>query len=307
MKTSQRRWSLSFIFICLSVLPVCIGVSAAQKLSRVVLDNDCRTQVLAFSSDGKILAANMTVPRKPESVVRLWDIKTGKLKKILPSNSARALALSPDGKTLVTGTGGRWAGNLKLWDVQAGKLKRHLASGYRDRDGQSRGIGPVSALAFAPNGKTLAIGMNSEGELSSGGKAVIFDIATRKVTRTLRIPGEPVSAIAFSSSGRMIAVACQDGKIRVCSVRTGKVLQTTADQGGIIGAIRFTPDKKYVVSVAENQSVKFWSVKTGRLIRTLTKVGGKYQSAPSGFAISNDTKTIAVSGDTPEVRLAYIR
>jgi len=292
--------------------------SVAAAPAQLKTGGEYGSRVLAFSPDGKTLAGTIYVPNQPQVTVGLWDLKTGKLKTTLETHpDVRALAFSPDSKTLATGKGGRWTGQIKLWDVKTGKLKRNVASGYSRRDseggriGPYLGIGPVFALAFSPNGKSIAMGTQRDGELSSGGEALILNVATGKVTRTLKFPSHPVSSLAFSPNGRTVAVACQDGRIRLCSVRTGKMLRVTQKHSSLIPAVGFTPDGKSIVSVTDDQKVSFWSAQTGRLTRKLTRrlmnVGGLYKSAPEGFAISKDARTIAACGDEPVIRFASIK
>lgn len=68
-----------------------------------------------------------------------------------------SVAYAPDGKTLVTGSGIRFKpgvnpiprGEAMLWDAATGQLRATLKVD----------TGPVKALAFTPDGKTLATGL----------------------------------------------------------------------------------------------------------------------------------------------------
>src|SRR5262249_21619849 len=127
---------------------------------------------LAFSPDGKTLAAPV-----PDGV-KLWDVVTGKERTAFPINSGSALAVawSPDGGTVGVGVATRGnagegksrAGEVVLWDVTAGKERTTLA-GHG---------GPVRAVAFAPDGKTLAAG-------GDDGVVKLWDPAAGKETGSL--------------------------------------------------------------------------------------------------------------------------
>src|SRR5581483_5096026 len=87
----------------------------------------------AFSPDGKALASVSGIPRSPDSPgeLRLWDVSTGQTRGT-PRGFAvtvTTVAFSPDGQTLVTGSG-HWVqsetsapGDAQLWDVRSGQPK----------------------------------------------------------------------------------------------------------------------------------------------------------------------------------------
>src|SRR5262249_28597767 len=66
---------------------------------------------IAFSPDGKRMASS-----GDDSTIRLWDVATGQeLVALQRGNLTRAwsMTFSPDGKTLVSGSG--WTGLLNVW------------------------------------------------------------------------------------------------------------------------------------------------------------------------------------------------
>jgi WD40 repeat protein len=105
---------------------------------------------VAFSPGGRLLATAGVGPVGEEepvnsSDVRLWDVGTGYLVRVLPDteNATRPLAFSPDGALLATNGSGA---DVKLWHPETGALLRTLAGHNR----------PILDLTFSPDGRRLA-------------------------------------------------------------------------------------------------------------------------------------------------------
>ncbi|HVW38221.1 MAG TPA: protein kinase, partial [Pirellulales bacterium] len=96
---------------------------------------------IAFSPDGKLLASASN-----DFTVRLWEIATGQYKRELVGHTfpVHGVAFSPTGKLLASASVDR---TVKLWDADSGDLLKTLQ--HADY---------VGCLAFAPDGKTLAVG-----------------------------------------------------------------------------------------------------------------------------------------------------
>jgi len=77
--------------------------------------------------------------------------------------------------------------------------------------------GPISALAFAPDGSTLAVG-------GSGGQARIYKVSDG--ARVATLPGHQggIYALAYAPDGSKIATGGFDGTVRVFNVADGKLV-----------------------------------------------------------------------------------
>jgi WD40 repeat protein len=122
-----------------------------------------------------------------------------------------AVEFSPDGKTLASasyedvlaaralkGDGPKVVGVVKLWDHSTGKLKS-VCRGHTIY---------VYALAFSPNGQTLATG-----SFDSTGK--LWDVATGREQATFRGHQAHIYKVAFSLDGKLLATASADRTVKV--------------------------------------------------------------------------------------------
>jgi WD40 repeat protein len=194
---------------------------------------------LALSPDGKTAA---TSGRRHS--LGLWDLTTEGAKEVNPPKSpARyhgALAYSPDGKTVASGS---HDGTVRLWDVADPSSPKELLVLNIPKTSQARATS-VPAVAFAPDGKTLASGGND-------GVVRFWDLKADKPAErsTLRPNKGPVGALDYSPDGSKL-VATFGNFVFVCD-STGKKLhewQLPGPTGGWGGSgVRFAPDGRHLV------------------------------------------------------------
>ncbi|MBY0513692.1 MAG: hypothetical protein K2P78_07235, partial [Gemmataceae bacterium] len=111
-----------------------------------------------------------------------------------------AVAWSGDGKRIAAGTA---AGDVVLFDT-AGRAKELRRWHVGGRGGTST----VHALAFAPDGKSLAAAVQYD-EGRNVNRVVRFDLATGERRQDLQGFNEaPVVAVAFGPGGRTLLAAC---------------------------------------------------------------------------------------------------
>ena len=78
-----------------------------------------------------------------------------------------------------------------------------------------------------------------------------------------------VNAIAFSSDGKQLASASDDGTVRLWDAATGAALQTLKGHANCVNAIAFSPDGKQLASASHDGTVRLWDPATGAALPTL--------------------------------------
>jgi WD40 repeat protein len=312
-----------------------VDPATGKELRRLKTDFDYTspTRTLAFSRDGKVLAA------VESQSIRLWDPTTGK--ELLPSGGHRGLishlvysprpsgcpkrlasvgesvclwdpatatelhrldgpkesyataAFSPDGKTLVCA--GR-DGMVHLWEAATGKDLHQL-----------KNSATAFKLALSPDGKLLAAADHQE-------RIRFWDLENRKELRRLDEPHLPFSHLVFSPDGKTLACGVGSNPVPLLEVGTsantartggakpsgelGKVVRTFGgdDEGATVA---FSPDGKVLAGVGRGFQVRFWSVVSGKELGRLPK----HPDQVNSLDFSPDGRVLATACYDGTVRL----
>jgi WD40 repeat protein len=231
------------------------------KLRQTLKGHTMTVWCVAFSPDGKQVAsgsnsANAQGILQPYAELRLWDVETGKERKLIRDHRGAVLsvAFSADGKLLASASGEplpRQVGQVKLWDAQSGE---ELASFETH-------VGGVRALAFSPDGKILA----------SGGKdraVKLWDVMARKEIATLDNHAGVVWSLAFTPDGMTLLAACGSepsprpepllGEVRRWDVNSRKSLGTLAGYRAPVRALALSADGAVLATGSDDRAVKLW-------------------------------------------------
>ena len=80
----------------------------------------------------------------------------------------------------------------------------------------------------------------------------------------------PVSALAYSHDGKILASGSEDGTIRLWDAATGKELQCLAREQGMVAEVHFSADGQRLISWSDWQGyfspVRVWDLRTGKAI-----------------------------------------
>jgi WD40 repeat protein len=184
-----------------------------------------------------------------------------------PPACVSALAFSPDGQTLAAGG----YQEVLLWDLAAAKLAKRIGAGQL--------TGPVRALAYVDEGRSLAVG---EAGPSASGAVKVFDVQTGKLSVAFKEPKEAVYALARSPDGALLAAGCADAMAYVWSIKDKKLVTTLKDHGDWVLGVAFSPDGKQLATASADRTLMTWEVGTWTRLASLKEaepIGGAAFSA----------------------------
>jgi RNA polymerase sigma factor (sigma-70 family) len=187
-------------------------------------------------------------PLPPRALARLGTIR------FRHGSQVNGLALSPQGKTLATGS--EDDRSIFLWDVETGRILRR----FRAPDGAVPHEGARS-LAFTRDGTMLA------STCLRDWKVRLWEVSTGKQLRRFKTDDNWwFGHVAFSPDGKILAGASPAYQIVVWDTATGRVLhRLDAHQRCSFPApIAFSPDGQTLASGGPAGAVYLWDVRSGK-------------------------------------------
>ncbi len=258
----------------------------------------CDTRGLAFSPDGKVLAARC------RGEILAWDTATGRELCRLPLtatgphlsydrnvNWGAGPDFSPDGKTLAVQA---TTGEVTFWEVATGKRVRTLTL-----PPESMGNPDRRDLRLSPDGKVLAV-------TDGAGNVYLLDMMTGRVIHRLGGERPAELGLRFSPDGKTLAVGRyypSPQVVQLWEVATGKLLHTIEDREDMFAfPVAFSPDSRTFASGGPDRIV-CWDVATGKAVRRLE---AKVQYWFTGLAFTPDGKALMWSDREGKVRVRDI-
>ncbi|MBK9747151.1 MAG: TIR domain-containing protein [Anaerolineae bacterium] len=240
---------------------------------------------LSFSADGEFVVSSANEP-----TARLWNVATGALVREIETTNVNIVALSPDGRNVLSGS--TIDGHIRLWNAKSGSVVQEFTndtsvaapiifsadgrrvligtggSGIRLWDvdsGQMERIleghsGALLDVAFTPNAET-AVSVSIDGTMR------VWDLdLTNHSNRVFLGHLGPAIAAAFSPDGQM-ALSGGSDTMRLWNVATGDLIRPFEGHSGPIFKVAFSADGQMALSASFDGTARLWNVNTGESLR----------------------------------------
>ncbi|MFJ3930703.1 helix-turn-helix domain-containing protein [Streptomyces sp. NPDC090029] len=153
--------------------------------------------------------------------------------------------------------------------------------------------GPVNAVAFAPDGQSLATA-------SSDGTVTLRSVAGgHRTLASFTVPGR-VRSVAFGPNGRTLAVTSTDGPVSLWDAADGRRTALLPSRTKGARAVSFDPRGRALAVATAEGSVQLWDL--GRATRLTSSLPG-HEGAVNALAYAPDGRTLVSAGADGTLRL----
>ncbi|KAJ3023895.1 UNVERIFIED_CONTAM: hypothetical protein HDU68_008419 [Siphonaria sp. JEL0065] len=232
------------------------------------------------------------------------DHKWGPLTLLGHTHHVRAVALTPDNKTLISGSKDK---TIKIWSVETGECIKTL----------NVENSPVVAIAVSTCGQYIFSGSDdgiirrwslkthtcinkyighTKGvncvAITSDGKQLVSgsDDCTVRVWQTDKLKGKlllkhsmKVTAVEISKNNQLIASGSNDGCVVVSKFDTGEAVKSFVhgQNPNMVNSIKFIDSDKKVISGSHDSTLKIWSLEFDQVVELDNAQGSVFATAKS--------------------------
>ncbi|HQR06433.1 MAG TPA: hypothetical protein PLN21_06400, partial [Gemmatales bacterium] len=243
-------------------------------------DNHFRTLVTDAYGDWLLGNADYSIehPELTKGYPVMWDLKTGRIRKVLDVQGGPAIAFAPYTMEFRWFATGSDDGELLLWNTKSTEKEPTTFAGHLPPTS-------ISSVAFNDNGKQLLTSATDNSvrlwNRLTGQEVKRFDGHTNYVLNAL-----------FALSDQMIVSSSFDGTVRLWDANTGDCTKKLVGNTGQVWSLIVTPSNR-AISGSNDGWVIEWDLVEGKELRRWN-VGYWVQR----LALSVNKRWLFISGDT---------
>ncbi|KAH7926348.1 WD40 repeat-like protein [Leucogyrophana mollusca] len=205
-----------------------------------------------------------------------WDACT---RTISVGSSVSSVAFSADGRLIASASDEE---GVQLWDAVIGTNIANFGPRHKTS----------CAVRFSLSGSYVAIACEN-------GLVAVWEVLTAQVLiDNDECHNQPVTCLAFSDNGELLASASNDTHIQLWSVTAGRTMHRLDLHRGAVRSVVFSSDNRLLVSGSDDSTIIMWDVDSGHLVRKLEG----HSASVTCVVLSKDNMLIASGSDDNSVR-----
>lgn len=269
-----------------------------------------QVEFVGFTADGKLLVTSNA------GKVKVWDVMSNEVMKVIEEDVVKIVALSSDGRWLATGSND---GLFRVWDINTGKEVGRtihpnplssIAIGFSADSHQlatGNFYGPIGVWQIEPLPEMV---LKGEGEVAIN--EVIFSpnshwLAAKRednmvqlwaISSTQEIAHiqhqNQIHDFTFSPDSRWLATASADNTAQILNIaHPNEVVLLKHD--GPVNQVAFSPDDRQAATASNDGTARIWEVKTGKEMIRLEH--GTSADTPSAETAGPNVKALDFNPD----------